>query len=132
MLLCKPSDCEYNPVVRSAGNAWGGPGCIWYGYGGPSGVLGNDLANVPFGVDAFGIGVVDFSVSLCFEDGVLELDDMLEWGLCDGKSFLEIFSIEFPFSLGDDVPLEVELAGTPSSLATSTTNSWSLFSPSLS
>jgi len=36
------------------------------------------LAIDPFGVAAFGIGVVDFSVSLCFEEGVLEFEEMLE------------------------------------------------------
>lgn len=79
--------------------------------------------------------------SLCFEEGVLELDEMLECGECEGYSFLMVIAFSpFPFSLGDELPLAplplllLELPFTLqfSSLATSTTNSWSLFSPSLS
>lgn len=86
--------------------------------------------------------------SLCLLDGVLELDEMFEWGLCDGYSFLMFgclalggsdggVSLELPFSRGDEFPfvpfnVPLPLDGAESSLATSTTNSWSLFSPSLS
>lgn len=72
--------------------------------------------------------------SLCLDEGVLELEEMLEWGLCDGNSFLTDFASPLPFSLGEEVPLvaEFELPFPASSLATSTTSSWSLFSPSLS
>lgn len=73
--------------------------------------------------------------SLCLDEGVLELEEMLECGLCDGNSFLMAdFASPLPFSLGEEVPLvaELELPLPPSSFATSTTSSWSLFSPSLS
>ncbi|CAN8016342.1 unnamed protein product, partial [Ixodes persulcatus] len=73
------------------------------------------------------MGVLALSLSLCLEDGVLELDEMLlcgdPWG-----SFFSTLSV--PFSRGDSAPLGAPTELT--SLATSTTNSWSLFSPSLS
>lgn len=72
--------------------------------------------------------------SLCLDEGVLEFEEMLECGLCEGNSFLMGLLSPLPFSRGEEVPLVAELEPfpLPSSLATSTTSSWSLFSPSLS
>lgn len=79
------------------------------------------------GVTDFEMGVVGFSASNFFVDGVealLEVPDLGLWG--PGCSFLGILSR--PFSLGEVVPFGGE---TGSSEASSTTRSWSLFSPSL-
>lgn len=79
------------------------------------------------GVTDFEMGVVGFSASSFFVDGVEALLDVPDLGLCGpGCSFLGILSS--PFSLGEVVPLGGE---TGSSDASSTTRSWSLFSPSL-
>lgn len=80
------------------------------------------------GVTLLEMGVEGFSgSSLFFVEGVDALLDVPDRGLWGpGCSFLGILSI--PFSLGDVVPLGGD---TGSSEASSTTKSWSLFSPSL-
>lgn len=90
------------------------------------------------GVTDFEIGVVVFSRSSIFlAEGVLALLLVPLRGDGGGTSFFDWLPIETPdepslsrpFSLGEDVPFAVGLVG--SSLASSTTRSWSLFSPSL-
>lgn len=80
------------------------------------------------GVTDLDIGVVGFSPSNFLVDGVealLEVPDLGLWG--PGCSFL-VVNLSIPFSLGEAVPLGGE---TGSSEPSSTTRSWSLFSPSL-
>lgn len=96
--------------------------------------------NIPadVGVTGFEIGVVGFSRSSIFlAEGVLALLLVPLLGDGGGTSFFtwllkgteEGPSLSSPFSLGDAVPFAVGLVGP--SLASSTTKSWSLFSPSL-
>lgn len=84
------------------------------------------------------MGVVAFSrSSIFFADGVLALLLVPLLGDGGGTSFLtcplngteEGPSLSRPFSLGEVVPFAAGLVGP--SLASSTTKSWSLFSPSL-
>lgn len=97
-------------------------------------------SNVPadVGVTGFEIGVVGFSrSSIFFADGVLALLLVPLRGDGGGTSFFtwplsgteEGPSLSRPFSRGEEVPFAAGLVGP--SLASSTTKSWSLFSPSL-
>jgi hypothetical protein len=91
-------------------------------------------------VTGLDIGVVGFSRSSIFlADGVLALLLVPLRGEGGGASFFtwppsdteDGPSLSSPFSRGDEVPLAAGLPARPSSLASSTTRSWSLFSPSL-
>lgn len=91
-------------------------------------LLPEEPADADVGVTDLEIGVVGFSLSNFFVEGVEALLDVPERGLCGpGCSFL-LDNLSMPFSRGDAVPLGGD---TGSSDASSTTRSWSLFSPSL-
>lgn len=102
----------------------------------PDGFKPPPIAEPEVGVRGFEIGVVGFSRSSIFlADGVLALllvPLLGEWG---GTSFFVCApppmgaTLSRPFSRGDVVPFTTGLVGP--SLASSTTRSWSLFSPSL-
>lgn len=100
--------------------------------------MSNNAAPADVGVTGFEIGVVGFSRSSIFlAEGVLALLLVPLLGDGGGTSFFtwplrgteDGPSLSRPFSRGDAVPFAVGLVGP--SLASSTTRSWSLFSPSL-
>lgn len=77
-------------------------------------------ADADVGVTDFDIGVVGFSPSSFFADGVEALLDVPDLGLCGGGWSFLVDSLSRPFSLGEAVPFGGE---TGSSDASSTTKS---------